>query len=109
MSGKPQNWPLEIEAIKEAHPDALFVDLDLGGETFTFAFKRPGRVHVNLATGGAAKKLGKNMSNMIADCLIAPEHELAQPFFNYYPAAVLSLGGQLLEAVGLVDGEVRRP
>lgn len=107
QSLKPQPIPVDVKAVKEQHPEAIVLDLDQDGEIYTFAFARPKRQHVDLAMSGAAKKMPHNMLRMALTLLLAPSREEAAQIFEYYPGMPSALGGQLLEAVGLKDAEVR--
>jgi len=109
QSNKPQPIPVDVKAVQEKHPDAIILKMEQDDENYTFAFDRPKRQHINLAMGGAAKKMGQHLSQMVIALLIAPTKEEAATIFDYYPGMPLALGGQLLEAAGVKDAEVVRP
>lgn len=102
---------IDKEAIRAEHPKAIILALDLGpedeAETFTFAFNRPTRSNINMAT--ASKKLPKNLENMVLACLIAPDKETVREIFDDYAAAPTALGNALLEAAGMREATVLRP
>ena len=105
---KPKPIKLNLEEIKKANPEAVILEIELGDETHAFAFLRPKRTHINMVTsGGAGSKIGKRMANFVNVLLIAPAREEIQALFDYYPAAIESLGNKLLEEAGLSDAEVR--
>jgi len=103
---KPKPISLNLDEVKKNNPSAVILEIELGEEMHTFAFGRPKRTHVNMITSGGSK-LGKKMANFVNMLLIAPAREEAQGIFDYYPAAIESLGNKLLEEVGLSDAEVR--
>ena len=106
---KPQPITLDAEKLRAENPDVIIVDIDLDDAPFAFAFNRPKRAHIDMATSGHSAKFSKNLNNMVLACLLAPSREEAMAIFEYYPAAMLTLGNKLLDAVGLKDADIRRP
>lgn len=95
-------WPLDVKAVREKHPRAVILEMELEGNTYRFAFKRPRKEHLSLAMSSASKAL-KNLTNLVNSCLIVPDSSVAHAFFQEYPGAPTALGNQLLEAVGVSD------
>ncbi len=103
---KPSVTEIDVNAIREANPEAIVIAAELDGAAMEFAFKRPTRAHIEMLSGG---KMSKSLNNIVVDCVLAPARAELVDLLAYYPALTLTLGNKLLEAAGLSDAEIRRP
>lgn len=109
VSSRPAPPGFDVESVVRENPDSIVLDIELDNDVYTFAFMRPKRMHLDVILGGSPQKIAKSMTNMVLACMVAPARDEANEVFEYYPGAVLTLGNELLEAVGLKEAQVRRP